>query len=687
MPSFPRVLAGPRRAAAPHALLFCCLSACSKDLSSAHRTDTGTGHDDVDIEESGDTDVIGPAFATLEDVFAVPASAWFGVAADGRPRDAATYYTVPDRTGDNRDDLVQPWFDVGNNNLLAELDAGGRVEYPFVLGPLAGFAPGTDGTVTYAGDSFIAGSPWRFAVDVGEGPVVLDALAGVAVETIGDQLFRWRYELDGLDVAFIPFAPSDGTLATEQPRALVALFRVENTGDAPITGHLVGPTGVPDADALGADARAALYGPAPWAGSNHPDTHNWIPRFSEVGYAVAGYEAMVPLGGAGWDGHGRLAFALAPGESAVLSFGLLVGAGIEELAHTRDRLRDREALDWLNTTWGKPRRLLGTLEVPDDPYVPEMMARYAMVGDDAFIVDGNGALRHPRSGSWVLMGQIAPVYMEKLLAGNLGIDCPVPASTVSWSLYGSTLLPLIAGEVYQWSGATTDFGDGTRFERQYRCLVDSVLATQYDDVALFPSSYIWDGPSRGDFHVGSNIAVWYVLRAGARFAEDLWADPTTAAAWSAKADEVRAALLERGVIDGWFDEQFAEGTRADGRIDAEVTCHDGEEIMVALSPLFGFVEPDDPRRTRHGVSALSTQNTFYEPALDAVYWSEGAPVTAPGWLPALSGATSEGGLRDAIALWRSRTDIDGSVFWWPYDYTSDDPADINRRLSYGGDIP
>jgi hypothetical protein len=344
--------------------------------------------------------------------------------------------------------------------------------------------------------------------------------------------------------------------------------------------------------------------------------------------------------------------------------------------------------EWLGGAWGRLDGLLGQLSVPDDPYVPEMMGRYAMVADDAFLFDGDGRIRHPRGGSWVLMGMIAPGYLSALIPdGDLGVSCPPPSATVSWSLYGTTLLPLVAGEVYQWSGATDAFAAGGVFEEQYRCLVDAIVATRYADVALFPSTYVWDGPSRGDYHTGSNIAVWYVLQAGARFADEVWGDPVTATEWSSLADEVRAAILDRAVADTWFDEQFLEGGFADGRVDAEATCHDGEEIMVATAPIFDFVESDDPRRIRHGVSAMSTVNGFYEPSLDAMYWAEGAPVTAPGWLPALSGAADEAAIEAAIALWRSRTDVDGSIYWWPYDDPSTDPYAIRRRLSFGGATP
>lgn len=651
--------------------------------------DTARPDDSGDTGDSGDTPTP-PTFARVDALFDVPASPWFGVTAALEPKDPATEYRVPPPWEDNGDDLVQPWFDVGNNSLLAEIDVGGRVEYPVVRGPLDGFAQGVDGTASYAPTDFLAGSPWTFTVDVGDGPVALDRLDGTSVDVLGDRLFRWNSAVGDLAVSFVPFAPSDGALATPQPRALLAAFRLENTGTTPLDVALGAPEGVPDADHLDAvTGPATLYGPAPYAGANHTGDENWIPRFAEVGYAVPGYEAVLPLDGAAWDeGSTRVSVVLAPGEARVVTLGLLVGGGVAELAHTRDQLRAREPVDWLNGTWGRLDSLLGTLSVPDEPYVPEMMARYAMSADDAFLFDGTGRLHHDHGGSWVLMGLIAPEYLAALLpGGNLGVSCPAEAATVSWSLYGTTLPAILAGEVYRGSGATADYGAGSTFETQYRCLVAGILATEEPGVALYPSHYIWDGPSRGDYHTGSNLAVWATLTWGARFADELWGDPATAAAWSAKADEVRAALLAHGVIDSWFDDRFVEGAWADGHVDGDVTCHDGEEIMVGEAAIFDFVAADDPRRIRHGIAAMSTENGFYEPAVDAMYWADGAPVTAPGWLTALSGAADGPALEKALALWRSRTDVDGSMYWWPYDSPAADPADIRRRMSFADGVP
>lgn len=652
------------------------------------RPDSGPG--DTGAGDTGDPAPEPRPFAALGDVFAVPASAWLGVDASRAPRNPHTWYAVPAPWQDNGDDLVQPWFDLGNNSLLASIDVGGRVEYPVVRGARAGFPPGLAGEGDPATDTFLAGSPWTFSVDLGAGPVALDRLEGTSVDVLGARLFRWNHALETLAVSFIPVAPSAGPVPGLQPRALVALFRLENTGDTAITGALLPPPGPVDADQLDRLAGpATLYGPAPFAGANHPDTENWVPRFSEVGFVRPGYEAVLALGDTPWDATaGAVPFTLEPGESRVVSLGLLVGGGAAELADTRDTLRARPPIDWVNGAWGRLDQLFGTLDIPADPAVPEQLARYALIADDAFHFDGAGVLRHPRGGSWVLMGLLAPAYLRAMGLADLSVTCPPDPAALQWSLYGATLLPLIAGEAHRWGGPSAETADGTPFEEQYRCLVEGLLGAAGPDGPMLGSTRIWDGPSRGDHHTGSNIAVWFVLRAGARFAAEQWDDAATAARWEAAAAALRDTLLAENVRDTWFDDRFLEGSHTDGRLDESVLLHDAEEIMVVTAPIFGFVEPTDPRRIAHGLSAMSTANPLYVPALDAMYWAEGAPVSAPGWLTELSGATADPAeLRAALARWRTRMDVDGALYWWPYDNPSTDPTAIRRRLSWGGGVP
>lgn len=638
---------------------------------------------------SGGTPVAPPTpYDDLAAVFDAPASPHFGIATGRIPRDGGrTHYAVPTPTGDNSDDLAQVWFEVGNRDLIVHLDADGRMEYPVVYGPRAGFVQGTDGTPTHGPRDFLTGSPWSLVVArTGGVPMPLHTLAAPTVDLLGGDFFRWSYDLGDLRVEFIPVAPERGTDAGAQPRALLCLVRVTNVGVAHVAGTLdVGPL-LPDVDApSGAVRLATSYGPVvgtvPW---NHgTDRRNYVPRFAEVGPALPGYEAAAAVGGSSFaPGTSQVPFSLEAGAASIVTVALLVGGGAEEIAHTRDAVRGSSPLAWVNETSRAKRRRRGWLEIPSDPWTAEWIGRAIEIGMDAYLRDGEGRLSSPHGGSWMLAARVQPRLLADVLpGGDLGYACPT--GDVTWSLTGVTLPAVMAGLHYRATGDRS-LADGAACRAQVPCLVEALQAQRVAGTRLLRSVRIWDGPSRGDFHTGSNVAAWFALKTAARFAGDVWGDAARAATWSADADAVREDLLARCVVPGRFGPQFSEGSFVDGRVDGDVLCHDGEEIVVACAPQLGFVDVDDVRCTNHGAAAMTAQNRYWNSAVHGMHWNESAPVTSPGWLVALSGAAGEAQLRDALDLWRRVTDVDGSVWWWPYDFGETQPSSILRRASHVG---
>lgn len=632
-------------------------------------------------------------WGSLSDPFQAGVSQYFGVTASGVPVDGThTLYTVPTPTGSNADDYWQPWFDVSNNNLMAEFDARGLVEYPFVYGPLAGYGQGADGTQSLYGEfDFITGGQWTFQIDDGlHTSAKLSSLSGTSVGIVDGTFFKWTYAYQSLGIELIPFAPESAPRAAAQPRALIMLVRITNRGSTTVNGHLSVPGGMKDADQLDSTLKpATLYGSAatPIPANHKTDTRNFIPRFAEVGPAVAGYEAVMPLESTAWSpALPTVSFTLAAGASRILEFAFMVGGGVPELQHTRDLVRQKSVLTWLNETRTSHTVRRGVLSIPDQTYVSELFERYVEAAHTSYLYSGSGKLRSPHGGSYLLMGMLAPEYVSGAIpGGNLGLTCPI--QDVSYSLYQFTAASVLANEYYLWGGDPAFFQNSSSFKTQTKCLINAILSTKYPNVTLFPSDYIWDGPSRGDYHTGSNLLVWYVLTVASRIAAEVWNDASSASSWAASADEIKASLTAHDVIQGYYGDQFAEGTWIDGTVDDTARCHDGEEIAVLSAPILGFAEPDDPLITHHGKAAMSSQNIFYEPAVEGMYWGDGAPVTAPGWLTLLSGATTETGLLSAFDRFRAVTDVDGSLYWWPYDYPSDAPEDIRRRVSYASGTP
>jgi alpha,alpha-trehalase len=94
-----------------------------------------------------------------------------------------------------------------------------------------------------------------------------------------------------------------------------------------------------------------------------------------------------------------------------------------------------------------------------------------------------------------------------------------------------------------------------------------------------PDQGIWESRGEPQHYVSSKLMIWVAVDRGARLARSSGFEEL-AAQWRAKADEVKAEILERGVRDGIFRQHYDTDT-----LDASLL----------LIPLFRFLPPDDPR--------------------------------------------------------------------------------------------
>ncbi len=90
---------------------------------------------------------------------------------------------------------------------------------------------------------------------------------------------------------------------------------------------------------------------------------------------------------------------------------------------------------------------------------------------------------------------------------------------------------------------------------------------------------------------------------------------------------------------------------------------------------------------------MSASNPLYSPALDAIWWFNSGwnSATFPGWTTALAGAASESQIGIRMDRIRSLTDLDGSLWWWPYAYGSMDSSspvrgEAARKCGWGAAV-
>ena len=114
-----------------------------------------------------------------------------------------------------------------------------------------------------------------------------------------------------------------------------------------------------------------------------------------------------------------------------------------------------------------------------------------------------------------------------------------------------------------------------------------------------PDQGIWESRGEPQHYVSSKLMIWVAVDRGARLARwvpegergELW--HSTAEEWQAKADEIKAEILERGVRDGVFRQHYDT---------------DALDASLLLIPLFRFLPPDDPR-VRDTVNAIAADLT------------------------------------------------------------------------------
>ena len=94
-----------------------------------------------------------------------------------------------------------------------------------------------------------------------------------------------------------------------------------------------------------------------------------------------------------------------------------------------------------------------------------------------------------------------------------------------------------------------------------------------------PDQGIWESRGEPQHYVSSKLMIWVAVDRGARLARGIGFDEL-ADEWQAKADEIKAEILERGVRDGVFRQHYET---------------DALDASLLLIPLLRFLPPDDPR--------------------------------------------------------------------------------------------
>ena len=537
-------------------------------------------------------------------------------------------------------------FDVSNNTLLANIGIRGDVRH---LATYRG---------SYAADDWLPGvwwykdlsdtGPYSFSLSI-RGATYDLAEVDWPVETslLGNMFPITRTEGGGVGITILSFAPISGDGA-ERPAALFHGLSITNVSNSALYVEVIPPKGRDTTSVYLADGVSAEC-------SLDPGESRWIPAV----------------------------IARMPGEE------------------TMGEIAGRSSLRWFNETWAFFGGMVGHLEIPDDPFTADFFQRMVnqcfggvCLDGDGEVVGANWASYPPTKQVWMKdMGYTVmpsslfdPELFKKCLLwftprslrslGDKSFEGFPLGGGVNYSICNALTPVTLAGLYYQ---AT---GDGSFFESHpevlERCLslLEELLASRSEGPYLFDSVWISDGPSRGDYHTGSNVVAWFSFHVAGIMCAEVLGDDGKAGRYADIAERIRADLNSRCIAEGPMGAQYTEGVNIDG---TAIFDHDGEETDTTLMPFYGFTSYDDPAYQNHMRVAMTPANCYYTPHTDGIEdstWIDpvdnpGIDATFPGYMTGLAGvATREewNGEEGRMTVIRRLADADGAIWWWPYKY-------------------
>ena len=561
-------------------------------------------------------------------------------------------------------------FDVGNNKVLANLQLNGAVKHFSCYRNCYAADPMAPGIWWYK--DFMQSGPFAFALDLGGQRYDLAEVDWpLRMSLLDNVLPLVRLAGPGVEVKLIAFAPiaADGS---ERPRGMVYGLQLTNTSGAALTGKV-------------------------------------IPPGSVTGQYKAHETYVALVDGVALDADGALAFELAPDETLWVPVLIAAVPGRPVL----DQINRLSPLEWLNETLGYFRGMFGALEMPNDPFPAAFLTRTMLLCFGGLAMNEAGEAVGANWSSFPATMQIWQKDLYHALAPLAVHEPALLTQYILWFLNRSvrhegdkvyegyplsggisfsltnTLTPVVLSGLYY---AAT--GDKAFFEAHpevlTRCveLLDGVFATREGEPYLYPSEWLSDGPSRGDYHTGSNLLAWYSFQATADIIADVLGDAALAERYREIAAKTKTDIDTWCIADGPLGPQYTEGAFADGTHE---THHDGEETDTTLMPFYGYCAYDDPAHQNHARVAMTGANRWYRAntrgVKDSTWISEPTPTidaTYPGYMTGLAGvqnAEEMSGPDGAMTIIRQRTDVEGSIWWWPFW-----GDDINRAYEIHGGI-
>lgn len=394
--------------------------------------------------------------------------------------------------------------------------------------------------------------------------------------------------------------------------------------------------------------------------------------------------------------------------------------------------REEDALYWLKETLAYYRGLFRRSGAPEASYFGELMKRCLCQCQQCLGMLPDGELA---GSSWGTNPFTTQIWMRDLYYSMLPLLWCDPAlfrQGILWffrygvrpagmrmeggighSAANSVNGLVMAGLYYRETGDDSFFTAHPQLREEGWKLLEGLLALRKPGTTwLFPSRWLSDGLCAGDYHTGTNLAVWCAFDSFGRVLEQAYGDREKGETCRRTAAAVREAILQYCVVQGPFGPQLAESVgdgpaelwermKAGSREELSARyrgfgaqfyefynvhikgepylVHDGEESDTTLAALYGFCAPGEPLLQNGARFALSEHNPFYRPVSGGILWEDCADATFPGYVTGLLAARDEKELEERLRPFRELADLDGSLWWWPYPYGAADESAVRRE--------
>lgn len=550
-------------------------------------------------------------------------------------------------------------YDISNNKVLVNMGYNGALKYVTIfredyLCDTGHFWPGV-----WVNRDFTKYGPYSFTLRLGKEIIRLaECKWNYTTSLLGNIFPITEFTGDSLKATVLCYTPISGN-GEIRPRGVIYGLFLENISDCRLGGSVLLPK---------------MFSP-----------DNVSANVTEAGLKCYSDLNMNLLDH--YDKKTEVDFNLAPGQTIWVP-ALLYSYGDPTLKE----IDSEGSLYWLNSTWSYFKSMTGDLIMQEDDFTAEFFERSIYQCYESIGMDGKGNINGSNWGSYPPTRQIwmkdmyysyLPFFMLEPEFFKKGIIWFTEYSLrpkgvefeggVNHSISNALTPALMGGLYYTCTGDKDFFLQNPKVIERIKYILETLLETRKDKgVWLFTSKFISDGLSASDYHTGTNLCVWYSFKSFARILNEVYLEEKLSKYYNMIADRIREAIETHNIINGPFGKQYIEGTNSDGSVPW--MGHEGEESDTTLMPLYGYLDYDNPVYKNYTQFAVSEHNAAYSPVTKGIKWGETldplpVPATFPGYITGFVNSVDAGTMAGENGYFteiRKLTDVDGSLWWWPY---------------------